>query len=452
MEKINRIRLNLVTKLLAGFLLAAVCCFNCNAQYSPSLISDDETQTFLANIIEPLFNAAGLNFNPNKIYIVNDNSLNAFVSNGNYLFVHTGTLMNADNVNQLNGILAHETGHIAGGHIARQKLRIEMLQNLSVASLVAAGAAAAVSGRGDAALAVMLGSQSSLINALTAYQVQEERSADESALKYLTAINQSPIGLKNFMKKIQTFNRLSGYKEEPYFRTHPLSSEREEFFNQALKKNNYQQTSVYDNDFKLIKAKLSAFLLPIEQAQNIYQNNNKSIDGKYAQAIIAYKKNNFAKADKILDELIKNNPKNPYFHELKGQFLFESGKTYMALKAYEKALELKPNSKDIAISWAHTALETEPDKQTLQKIITTLNRIQITSPSITAWLLLARAYEENNQNAYALYASAQYSISSGNIEIAKKQINKALNNAPDNLKIKLNDLKYYIQQKEQNGY
>lgn len=434
-------------KLLAGYILAAVLVFDCHASYKPSLISDDETHTFLSNIIKPLFNVAGIPFNKNKIFIVNDNSLNAFVSNGNYLFIHTGTLINADNVNELSGILAHETGHIAGGHIARQKLRIEQLQTLSVASLVAAGAAAAASGRGDTALAVMLGSQSSLLNAMVSYQMQEERSADESAIKYLTETQQSALGLKNFMKKIQAQNRLSGYKEVPYFRTHPLSMEREEFFNQALKKDNTKSSSEYDDDFKLIKAKLIAFLLPVEQAKKKYPNK-KSIDEIYANAIIAYKENNFNLAIKILDNLIKKSPSNPYFHELKGQFLFESGKVDSALNSYEQALKLKPDSNDIMLSWAHAKLEYQHTKNDLQKIISILNKVQISSPSATAWLLLARAYEENNQTSHALYASAEYSLAIGNIKIAKQQLDKALNDAPDNLKLKIFDLKNFILQKE----
>jgi len=283
-EKTYRLIYKQLIKLFAGFTLATVLIFDCCAQRGPSLISDDETQTFLANIIRPLFNVAGISFDENKIFIVNDNSLNAFVSNGNYMFVHTGTLINADNVNELSGILAHETGHIAGGHIARQKLRLEQMQTLSVASLIAAGAAAAASGRGDAALAVMLGSQSSLLNALSAYQMQEERSADESAIKYLAQTEQSAKGLRNFMKKIQSHNRLSGYNEVSYFRTHPLSMEREQFFNEALKNNSFSDISPYDEDFKLIKAKLSAFLLPIERAQNMYPVDDVSKAGLYANA------------------------------------------------------------------------------------------------------------------------------------------------------------------------
>ena len=451
-EKAYRLINKIMFKLLAGFILAAVCLTDCLADNSPSLISDDETHTLLTNIIQPLFKAANVSFDKNKIYTINDNSLNAFISNGNYMFIHTGTLINADNVNELSGILAHETGHIAGGHIARQKLRIEQLQTLSVASLVVAGTAATASGRGDVALAVMLGSQSSLLNAMTAYQMQEERSADESAIKYLNATKQSALGLKNFMKKIQTYNKLSGYQEVPYFRTHPLSMEREEFFNQALKINVQSATSKYDEDFKLVKAKLIAFLLPPEQASNKYPKTDTSVAGMYANAIIAYKENNFDLADKTLDKLIAKYPENPYFHELKGQFLFESGKTKPALAAYTKALALKPNSRDMMLSWAHIKLEDNPTKEELKEIIVILNKIQIDAPSSTAWLLMARAYEENEQKAHALYASAQYSLANNNIKIAKEQIKTALKTAPENLKIKLHDLENFIKQKEENEY
>lgn len=451
MEKTYRIIKTTTINLLAGIILAAILVVNGFAKSSPSLISDDETQTLLAEIVKPLYNAAGVSFNQDKIYIVNDNSLNAFVTGGNYMFVHTGTLINADNVNELSGILAHETGHIAGGHIARQMIRIEQLQTLSVASLVAAGAAAAASGRGDAALAVMLGAQSSLINSLTSYQMQEERSADESAVKYLNATKQSPLGLKNFMKKIQNTNKLSGYEEVPYFRTHPLSREREEFFNVALKNSTYESSSPLDKKFNIVKAKLTAFLLDINHAQKLYPKTDTSVAGKYANAIIEYRKTNYKKAINILDELIRKEPDNPYFYELKGQFLFESGQVKSAVTEYEKALKIKPDSKDFMLSWAHALLEAPHNKQDLQEIINTLNKVQIKSPSSTAWLLLARAYEEGGQNAYMLYASAQYSLAMGNTKIAKKQIDEAIKSASEPLKLKINDLKNLIKQKEENG-
>ena len=271
--------------------------------------------------------------------------------------------------------------------------------------------------------------------------MQEERSADESAVKYLNATKQSPLGLKNFMKKIQNTNKLSGYEEVPYFRTHPLSREREEFFNVALKNSTYESSSPLDKKFNIVKAKLTAFLLDINHAQKLYPKTDTSVAGKYANAIIEYRKANYKKAINILDELIRKEPDNPYFYELKGQFLFESGQVKSAVTEYEKALKIKPDSKDFMLSWAHALLEAPHNKQDLQEIINTLNKVQIKSPSSTAWLLLARAYEEGGQNAYMLYASAQYSLAMGNTKIAKKQIDEAIKNASEPLKLKINDLK-----------
>ena len=207
-----------------------------------SLISDAETQNYLAKIIKPLFKAAGLPFDENKIMIVNDNSLNAFVSDGNYMFVNTGTILEADNTNELAGVLAHETGHILGGHIVRQKLKIEKMQYALMGSMLAAGAAAVGSGRGDAAMAVILGSQTSALHSMLNYKIEEERSADESAVKLLAATKQSTNGLKRFMSKIKRRNALSGIEENEYFRTHPMTSERISHFAAVAKTINSVRT------------------------------------------------------------------------------------------------------------------------------------------------------------------------------------------------------------------
>ncbi len=453
-EKVNRLNLTSKTKRQKStyFLSFMVCCLMllwlpCQNAFSLSLISDDETETLLQNIIRPIFNAADIPFSQHKVLILNDNSLNAFVSDGNYLFIHTGTLINADNVNELSGIIAHEAGHISGGHIVRQKLRLNQLQTLAVASLIAAGATAAASGSGDAALAVVLGSQSSLINSMTAYQMQEERSADESAIKYLKKIGQSPLGLKTFMKKISRLNRLNGYEEIPYFRTHPMNSERVAFFNQALDNSSGKTTSFYDNEFQIVKAKLSAFLLPIEQGWKKYPETDLSLAGRYAHAILHYRNNNLAQALKILDSLSASQPDNPYFHELKGQFLFESGKVSEALKAYQKALQLHPDSPNIMLGWAQAAMETPHSQSQLKKIISTLNQIQIKRPSSTTWLLLSRAYEEDKRPAEMFYATAQYNISLRNFDTARRQIEAAEEADPSpELKLRIKDLKIKLNQ------
>ena len=147
-----------------------------------TIISDEETELYLQDLLKPIFKSAGIPFNRNKIFIVQDNSLNAFVGDGNNLFIHSGTLLAAKTDDELRGVLAHEAGHILGGHIIRYKLRLQEMQNVGLASMVLAGALGAASGRGDVAAAIALGSQSSLINQSLAYQVQEERSADRKSV------------------------------------------------------------------------------------------------------------------------------------------------------------------------------------------------------------------------------------------------------------------------------
>ena len=156
----QRLKKNLMKLMDSLVLSIALSCFfiSFSTAQELRLISDEETEQLLAQITKPLFQAAGIPFNRNEIYIVEDNSLNAFVADGNNLFIHTGTIVAADTPGELSGVIAHETGHIQGGHILRQKLQNQSLQEVSLASAILAGTAAALSGRGDVAMAAMLGS------------------------------------------------------------------------------------------------------------------------------------------------------------------------------------------------------------------------------------------------------------------------------------------------------
>jgi len=433
-------RLKVIKKILP--ILFGVTLLASNVSAQPSVLTDDETQTFLAEVIKPIFSVAGIPYQQNKVHILDDMSLNAFVSDGNHLFVHTGTLINVKNTNELFGILAHETGHISGGHILRQKLKIDDLKTLSVISLMAAGAAAVASGRGDAAMAVALGSHGSLINSMIAYQLTEERSADESAVKYLKMLRISPIGLKNFMSNIQKSNRLSGFEETPYFKTHPMSAERMNFFEKAAKDNGGSTTSNLDSKLKFVQAKLNAFLLPPERAYQKYPTSDKSMAATYAHAIIFFKQKKFKQALDTIDLLIQKQPNNPYFYQLKGQFLFESGQVLKALTAYDKTLQLKPDSSETMLLYAESAIELPPEQKNTQHIIDILNKLLVKEESPHGWELLSRAYYEQGKQAESLYAAAKYSLLIGNFDAANRQIKKASSlNPSETLKLKLSDLK-----------
>ncbi len=445
MEKINQkltgSKKNTVSRLIIGFWLILAFLPLRDALGQMSIISDEETEQYLAKVIRPIFQTAGIPFNRNKIYIVNDNSLNAFVGDGNNLFIHTGTLLKADNTDQISGVLAHETGHILGGHILRQKIKNQSMQEASLASLVLAGAAAAASGRGDVAVAVMLGSQSSLLSNYMAYRVEEERSADDAAVKLLYKRQTSPQGLLQFMKKIQKHTALNGIEESDYFRTHPVTSERVRFLEQAVKQSPYHQDHSLDNEFQRIKAKLYGFLQEPAQTFKRYPPSDTSIAARYAQAIAYFKQLNFGKALRMIDALSAEEPDNPYFYELKAQIYMEQGNLKAAKEAYGKVLKLRPDAALLQVDWAQAALAVSPSPAELKNIIAVLNRSLQQRPSAMGWLLLSQAYDQNGQTAYAEYAAAEYSLRIGAADIAKRQAENAQRkNPPSALRLKLDDL------------
>lgn len=405
------------------------------------LISDEETELFLGDILYPIYKSAGIKFYRNNLYIVEDRSLNAFVADGNSMFVHTGTIMQADNYNQIAGVLAHETGHIQGGHILRQKLKSQSLQQASIASLVAAGVLGAVTGRPDVGMAIALGSQSSAFYSMNAYQVQEERSADEAAINLLNQSQQSTVGLRDFMKKIQQQNTLSGIEEHPYFRTHPVTSERVTFLNKAAEQSKFTNNAQMELWFLRIKAKLIGFLDTPEQTFRKYPASNTSAPARYARSIAYFKQLKIEQALANINSLIAEEPNNPFFHELKAQIYIETGKIKEARKEYEIAYKLLPNSALFQLNLAQAMLEDEPSEKEIDKIINLLNKSLLQKPDSLAWLFLSRAYGMKNDVAYSNYAAAEFSLRTRAIDVAERQVKEAEKASPSPaLKIKLQDL------------
>lgn len=413
-----------------------------------SLITDEETESWLYDLLTPIFGVAELPLNRDYVHIVKDDNLNAFVGDKNHMFVHTGTLLKASNSNEIEGVLAHETGHILGGHILRLKIKMQDLQTASLASLIAAAGAAAVSGRGDAAIAVVLGTQSSAINAMSAYQVSEERAADETAVILLNKNKKSVKGLKNFMKKIQNANRLEGIEEVPYFRTHPVTTERVRFFDDKLSKENSTLVSVdLDKRLKRIQAKLFAYLAPLPAVLKKYPLSDNTVEGKIAHAVYYMRKRNLSLALKNANELITKEPDNPYFWELKAQALFESGKINDAEKAYKKTLDLKPNSDLFKLSYAEAVLANNPSNEKAKTIIPLIEQANKNGIYPSAYLYLGRIYNQLGDIGVADYFASEYNNAIGEIGIARKQLSKALKQPlRSDIKLRAQDLQVKLQQ------
>lgn len=420
--------------------------FACIKAHAISIIYDEETEFYLQSLAKPLFRSAHVPFNPNNFFIVGDDSLNAFVADGNALFVNTGTIIKSGTDDELAGVIAHEIGHIQGGHILRGKLKNQQLSEMSLASMILAGAAAVLSGRGDVGMAVMMGSQSSLLSSFLAYRVEEERSADEAAMKFLADNQISPEGMRDFMKKIDNQNIGSGIEETSYLRTHPMTQERVSFLENAVKNSPYKGKRPPSEEFKRIKAKLIAFIYPPAQALKYYKNDD-SIAGKYARAVIYFKQMKKDQAISLINELIELEPHNPFFRELKAQIHMETGNVKMAKHEYKKALELLPHSALFKTNWAHAALEDSPSPTELKQLENMLNQAILVRPNYEAWLLLARTYGAQGNMASANYASAEASLRIGAHDVARRQAEQALKeNKNPKLTLKLNDLLNRIDQ------
>lgn len=438
----KRIKIKLPLTIAAAILSFLFCKF----AYAISLISDDESESLLHNIASPIFKTASIKFNPNNIYLVNDNTLNAFVGDGNRLFINTGTILAADSVNEIYGVVAHEAGHIQGGHILRLKLKNQSMQEIGLLSTIVAGTAILATGRPDVGMAVLMGSQSSALHNYSIYQTSEERSADQAANQILSKNNVSTNGMLEFMKRIAQYHQLNGREEIPYFRTHPVTSERITFFENITKNNKAPCSSPYEEDFIRVKAKLFAFLNTPQATRKKYPVSDNSVAAKYARTIADFKQLKLANAQKGIDELISIEPNNPYFHELKGQFYLETGKIKPAVSEYKKALELKPNSPLLQLSLAQAMLENNPNKQDLQKIINLLNKAQLKHPTATGLMLLSRAYGAMGDEAKAIFHAAEFSFVLGEHQTAQKQLSHAKKLAKGNksLLIKIEDLESKI--------
>ena len=408
-----------------------------------SLIRDSEIENYLLKQTRQLFRQAKLPVENAQVIIVNDESLNAFVMGGTTMFVHTGLLLNATHSDQVTGVLAHETGHLMGGHILRAEGAYTKMKNTTIATTLLGVLAAMASGRGDVGLAVMLGGMNTAQGFFSTYQQSEESSADSAALSLLDKSHISSLGFLEMMKIIQQKEKIYMNDTQTYMRTHPLSKDRLAFIERHL--NNYPRQD--DTEFLLAKAKLYAFVNAPQQTFGIYQDDTNP--SHYARAVAYFKGADIPNALKELEVLTQREPSNPYFQELRGQILFETGKTEQAVVAYQKAVDLAPKDVLIRCALAHALIETErPENDALaQKHIDFILAYDSDMPQ--AWRLQGILYGRKGRYAEADYALAEYFATLGNTQQALAKIELAQEKLPkDSVKYqRLEQLKNMLEKK-----
>ncbi len=400
-----------------------------------ALLRDAEIESTIRTWATPIWTAAGLDPEAIHVYIVEDPQLNSFVAGGQNLFLNTGTLIRSETPNQLIGIMAHESGHIAGGHLARSE---EAMRNATIESIIAmvAGVAAGVAGSssgGGAGAAGVLAGQSVGLRSFLAFSVTQEASADQAALTFLDRSHQSARGLLEFFEILQQEELLSAVHQDPYLRTHPLTSQRIDYVRNHVLHSPYSDAKdppEWVEMHRRMKAKLAGFLQPPDRALASLKPGDSSIAARYERAIAEYRTPDLKKALPEIDALIRDEPNNPYFRELKGQMLFENGHVGEAVAPYEEAVRLKPENALLRIEAAQVQLETN-DPALVGKALTNLNdAIRFEDRNPDCWHFLAVAYGRNGNMGKMALSLAEESIANGNFTEARQQAARALKLLP----------------------
>jgi predicted Zn-dependent protease len=382
------------------------------AQKGLSLIRDAEIEHIIRAYATPLWQVAGLNPDSIDIHIVNDDSLNAFVAAGQNLFINTGLLMRSENASQVIGVIAHESGHIAGGHLSRTQDELSNAMTSSILGMLLGGAAMAT-GRADVGAAIMQGTQQAALNNFLSFSRGQESAADTAALRFLDATGQSARGFAEFFDILGEQELLSASQQQPYARTHPLSRDRVDAVRAFIAKSRFSDTPTkpeFEVMHARMKAKLTGFMRPLQTTLKSYPETDNSLPARYARSIAYYRVANLTKATALIDQLIAEAPNDPYFHELKGQMLFENGHGKEALPPYEKAVSLDPGSPLLRVELAHAQIERN-DPALLKKAIKHLQFALSREPNeAMSWRYLATAYGQNNQMGESSLALAEEAI------------------------------------------
>jgi predicted Zn-dependent protease len=422
----NPILTNRIFSLVLATLFALTCARPADAAgQAPTFIRDAEIETIIADYTAPIFTAAGLDPSAVRVYIVKDDSINAFVAGGMNIFVFTGLLLRAERPSQLIGVIAHETGHIRGGHLARREdaLRAATIEAI-VACILGVGAAAG-SGQGGAAAACQLGShigQASLL----AFSRTQESSADQAGLSFLDATHQSARGMLEFFKILGKQEALLIGQQDPYLRTHPLTQERIDAVLSHISRSPYSDVPdrpEFVAGFKRIQAKLRGYTEPMARVLQRYPESDTSLEARYARSV-AYAQpgqSDLKKAIALADSLIAESPNDPYFQENKAEILLKSAnQARAALPYYEKAAAALPDSPMILLELAMAQLAIG-DPTLVKKAIRELEKLLRLEPkNRSAWHQLSIAYGTDGQLAMAALAMAE-EASGGSNERARKQ-------------------------------
>jgi predicted Zn-dependent protease len=402
------VRLVMIAVMLS---MAAVRPAMAQSDDGPSILRDTETERLFKDMSRPLIVAAGLDPNSVNVVLVNDPEINAFVAQGQTVYVQSGLLEATDNLNQLQGVVAHELGHVVAGDSIRSGQGMKQATGITILSLVL-GAAAMAAGAGDAGMGIMMAGQRAAEGEFMAFTRAQEATADASAARFLAKAGISGKGILDFFAKLQNYEyRLAIYSKDSFDRTHPLNQERIQALGQTLRTDPaYSKPTDPELEarFQRVKAKLMGYVDP-KLAVTKYPESNQSVPAHYARAYAYHLGGYPQKAEAEANALLATDPHDPYFLELKGQILLENGRPADAIPPLREAVARSGEAPMIAAMLGHALVATEDPKnfgEAKQILKVAVNK---DNQDPFAWYQLGIIYDREGDPARAALATAERS-------------------------------------------
>lgn len=394
-----------------------------------SMIRDTEIENTIRAYAAPLLSVAGLEEDAFHIHLVNSPELNAFVARGQRLFITTGLLRRSENADQVIAVMAHEIGHISGGHLARLQGAIDDATTAAYIAQILGLAVGVLSGQGGAGLAVGAGGQQMIERNLLSHSRAQEQAADQAAVTFLDEAGLSSRGMAQFLGILSNQEFLHSSRQEAYVRTHPLTRERVLFAEQHVRNSplaNKPMPERFVVMHRRMVAKLNGFMGNPQRVLAEYDASDRSLTARYARTIAEYRNANLDVALPMVDALIAENPGDPYFIELKGQMLFENGRIDEAMVAYRESVRLLPNAPLLRTSLAHAMIESGKEELFDEALKQANQALRIDRFVPLAWRLVGTVYGRQGDRGRSAGALAEYNLLIGRPKLALSQANRAL--------------------------
>ena len=421
--------------LLARLLMLLAASFMAALQPAAAqqILRDAETEAFLRDVSRPLIIAAGLQPENVQVVLLHRRDINAFVAGGQIVYIHSGLLTASDNANELQGVIAHELGHVTGGHIIRMNEGVQQATGIMLLSLLI-GAAAMAAGAGEAGMAAVAAGQQAAMGRFLAFTRVQENSADQAGAEYLARAGISGRGSLAFFERLQNIEfRMNIPQEDSYARTHPLNRERI-----AVLENRYRSDPAWDRPtdpalearFQRVRAKLAGYVDEPRQVLTRYPERDHSVPARYARAYAYHRTAHPEQATAEVDALLAAAPHDPYFLELKGQVLLESGRPREAVAALREAVARAPDQPLIGALLGHALISTE-DPTNFEEAKRVL-RIAVGRDNSNpfAWYQLGIVYDREGDEARAALATAERYNLTGQPQLALPNAERALMGIP----------------------